>query len=96
MAIGIIVLIVLCSIIGLFVFVYLIGEGLSLCFKNNTYGVLLLFIALNIFGLIIGCCIISNTRTLIKQEEFKEKKILYDKFDKFLDKKEKNKNPQSN
>ncbi|WP_338986787.1 hypothetical protein [Spiroplasma endosymbiont of Dasysyrphus albostriatus] len=41
--------------------------GLKLSFKNNTYGVLLLFIALNVFGLILGYCIISNLR-------YKEKK----------------------
>ncbi len=43
--------------------------GLKLCLKNNYYGVLLLFIALNVFGLIFGCCIISNLR-------YKEKKTL--------------------
>lgn len=41
--------------------------GLKLCNENNTYGILLLFIALNIFGLILGYCIISNLR-------YKEKK----------------------
>ncbi|MBP1526059.1 hypothetical protein [Spiroplasma endosymbiont of Dactylopius coccus] len=41
--------------------------GLKFCFKSNSYGILLLFFGLNIFGLILGCCIISNLR-------YKEKK----------------------
>ncbi|WP_342253475.1 hypothetical protein [Spiroplasma endosymbiont of Zeiraphera isertana] len=53
-------------IIGTF-FLYLINKGIELCKENNSLGVLLLFFTLNIFGLIFGCCIISNLR-------YKEKK----------------------
>ena len=78
--IALLIAIILLIIIA-FIFIYF---GLKLCFKNNTYGVLLLFFALNIFGLIFGCCIISNLR-------YKEKKTLYDKLNNYLDKQEKNK-----
>lgn len=67
---GIISLIAISIIIGVLVFGYLINKGTKLCNENNTFGVLLLFIALNVFGLIFGCCIISNLR-------YKEKKKHY-------------------
>lgn len=49
-------------IIGVIIWLLLTIFGIKLCNKNNALGILLLFISLNIFGLILGCCLLYNKR----------------------------------
>lgn len=60
---------------------FLIYKGYKLCQKNNALGVLLLFISLNIFGLILGIALLYNLYSYNKLQ----KEELLDKIDKFLD-----------
>ncbi len=56
---GIIAIII---IFGVIIWLLLVIFGVKLCNNNNALGVLLLFIPLNIFGLILGCCLLYNKR----------------------------------
>lgn len=60
-------------IVGIAVWVILIGSGIACCSDNNAIGVVLLFIALNIIGLLIGLAILHNAHQKQKQEQQKTK-----------------------
>ncbi|WP_425381656.1 hypothetical protein [Spiroplasma endosymbiont of Polydrusus pterygomalis] len=76
MSIGLIMLIIwICFV---FWVVFLIW-GIILCSSNNALGVLLLFLTLNVFGLIIGLFLLYNSKN--KQTVAMEKKYLSEKID---------------
>ncbi len=77
MSIGLIMLIIwICFV---FWVVFLIW-GIILCSSNNNaLGVLLLFLTLNVFGLIIGFSLLYNNKN--KQTVAMEKKYLSEKID---------------
>lgn len=59
MSIGLITLIIwVCFVIWIVLLIW----GISLCKNHNLFGVLLLFIALNVFGLIIGIYLLYNNK----------------------------------
>lgn len=58
------------------IFVAFIYFGVVLCKNNNPFGVLLLFISLNIFGLIISWALFYNLK---KKETKIEKNIILEK-----------------
>lgn len=60
--IGFISLIIFLVITLLLIEFLLIKNGLRLCKDNNAIGIVLLFIALNFLGLIIGIAIIYNLK----------------------------------
>jgi len=78
-------------------FVALIFFGIVLCKNNNPFGVLLLFISLNVFGLIISWALFYNLKKkqikiekniILEKEKVanEEKKTLYDKLNYTIDK----------
>lgn len=76
MSIGLITLIIWLSFV--FWIVFLIW-GISLCHSNNAVGVLLLFVTLNVFGLIIGFSLLYNNKN--KQTVAMKKRYLLEKVD---------------
>lgn len=83
--------IIILIILILPIWLFLIYKGYKLCKKNNAIGVLLLFISLNIFGLILGIALLYNLYSYNKLQ----KEELLDKIDKFLDVEFKNKKEKS-
>ncbi|WP_338977493.1 hypothetical protein [Spiroplasma endosymbiont of Panzeria rudis] len=53
---------ILLGIIGAITWILLIKYGIKYCNKNNAIGVVMLFISLNILGLVIGLAILWNIK----------------------------------
>uniref|UniRef100_UPI0020792BB4 hypothetical protein n=1 Tax=Spiroplasma endosymbiont of Lariophagus distinguendus TaxID=2935082 RepID=UPI0020792BB4 len=73
------------GIIGLITIILITIKGLMLCYKNNAFGLLLLFLSLNLFGLITGIAILWNNKK-IEEETYNKN---YWKIKKDIDKKNK-------
>ncbi|WJG69925.1 hypothetical protein [Spiroplasma ixodetis] len=73
------------GIIGLITIILITIKGLILCYENNALGLLLLFISLNLFGLITGVGILWNNKK-IEEGTYNKK---YWKIKKDIDKKNK-------
>ncbi|WP_342276213.1 hypothetical protein [Spiroplasma endosymbiont of Nebria brevicollis] len=54
--------IILLLIIGIFAWIILTTLGLFMCNDNNAMGVIILFITLNLIGLLLGIAIIYNKK----------------------------------
>ncbi|WP_342217604.1 hypothetical protein [Spiroplasma endosymbiont of Amphimallon solstitiale] len=54
------------GIIGVIIWILLIKYGIKYCNKNNAIGIVMLFIALNILGLVIGWAILWNNQNILK------------------------------
>lgn len=52
------------GILGLVIIILITIKGLILCYENNALGILLLFISLNVFGLITGIAILWNNKRI--------------------------------
>lgn len=76
------------AILGLIIIILITIKGLKLCYNNNGFGVLLLFISLNVFGLITGIAILWNNKKIEEETYYKR----YWKIKKDIDKKNKNEN----
>ncbi|WP_338977587.1 hypothetical protein [Spiroplasma endosymbiont of Panzeria rudis] len=64
------------GIIGTVIWILLIRYGIKYCFKNNAMGVFILFVTLNIFGLVLGWAILWNNKNFSnKKEEEKIKEL---------------------
>ncbi len=109
MTIGTLILIILLSVFIIFPIWFLtITYGIVMCKRNNSWGLLLLLLSTNIFGLLIGWIILFNNNHVkidykykllfaVKEnksnlELWKEEKNKLSKRIEFLDKKINNKN----
>uniref|UniRef100_UPI00207A7007 hypothetical protein n=1 Tax=Spiroplasma endosymbiont of Lariophagus distinguendus TaxID=2935082 RepID=UPI00207A7007 len=64
------------GIIGTVIWILLIRFGIRHCLKNNAMGVFILFVTLNIFGLVLGWAILWNNKNFSnKKEEEKIKEL---------------------
>lgn len=54
------------GIIGAVIWILLIRYGIKYCLKNNAMGVVILFITLNILGLVLGWAILWNNKNILK------------------------------
>lgn len=76
MSIGLIMLIIwICFV---FWIVFLIW-GITLCNSNNALGILLLFLTLNVFGLIIGISLLYTKNKQNNIENEKNDNVYYEK-----------------
>ncbi|WP_425376650.1 hypothetical protein [Spiroplasma endosymbiont of Aleiodes alternator] len=58
------------GIIGAVIWIVLIRYGIKYCLKNNAMGVVILFITLNIFGLVLGWAILWNLNCKYKWDKW--------------------------
>ncbi|WJG70098.1 hypothetical protein [Spiroplasma ixodetis] len=57
---------ILLGIITVVIWSLLISYGIKYCLKNNATGIIILFITLNILGLVIGWAILWNNRIILE------------------------------
>ncbi|WP_308149587.1 hypothetical protein [Spiroplasma sp. AdecLV25b] len=98
---GIIFLILLAALVLLVLGISLLNFGINLCKKNNGTGLFVLFLVLNILGLVLGIGILYNAKNgmyieeLKKEEQRKKQKIELENSETF-DSFNKEKEPQTN
>lgn len=73
-------LILISLILYIIILIACLPSGIILCKSNNTLGILLLVIPLNVIGLVIGICLIYNSKNGNYDEWLKDK----NKWKKFL------------
>ncbi|WP_342265779.1 hypothetical protein [Spiroplasma endosymbiont of Villa modesta] len=57
---------ILLGVIVVVIWSWLINYGIKYCFKNNAIGIIILFITLNILGLVIGWAILWNIKIMLE------------------------------
>lgn len=73
MPLGITVWLVIGIGLSLFLIIVFTINGIQYCKRNNGYGLFLLFLALNIFGLILAISILYNARNGLYKKELEAK-----------------------